>query len=486
MTMTRLRRLKRWVAPGLRLLGATRNGAPSGQRPDENSTARELIQLAWPIAAAMFGETALGLVDTKLVGGLGPAALGGVGVASTLMFMGYATVFGLMRGVKVRSAYAVGHGMPHEGVRYAQAGVLMGAGLGLLLWWLGRDVSWALSAVGIDPALVVSARDFFAAITWGAPATCSLAALINHRQGLGDSRSPMAVGIAGNVVNALLSYGLIYGHFGLPALGVRGSGFGTATTEWLEMAALLTLLARDARRARGARTVTLRQALRGVADLGVPTGLQFGAEMFAFMTFTAILGTIGRAQVAAHQIALATIRTSFLPGMALSEAASVLVGQSLAQKRLAEADRVTRIALVIAVGFMASCGVVFGLFGGLIARAFTSDAEVALVARRLLWVAAGFQILDAVTIVLRGALRGAKDVRVAAVIGIAAAWTCVPSAAYLLGKLAGWGALGGWCGFLLETSLASVLFWRRWNKGAWRRTFAEEIPTKPSPELAAA
>jgi MATE family multidrug resistance protein len=435
----------------------------------------------------MFGETALGLVDTKLVGGLGPAALGGVGIATTLMYLNYATVFGLMRGVKVRTAYATGKGSPEQAVRYAQAGVVMGALAGMLVWWIGRDVGWALYALGIDRTLVPYARDFLAAVTWGAPATCALAALINHRQGLGDSRSPMILGVGGNLVNAVLSYGLIYGHFGLPALGIRGAGLGTATTEWLELLGMLALLARDARRARGARLLPLRSALREVAELGVPTGLQFAAEMLAFTTFTAILGTIGGAQIAAHQIALATIRTSFLPGIAVSEAACVLVGQSLARGRLDEADRVTRTALHVAVAFMAACGVVFAVFGGALARAFTTDPEVARIAQRLLWVAAGFQVLDAVNIVLRGSLRGAKDVRVAAFIGIAVIWTCVPTAAYLLGRLAGWGALGGWCGFVFETLLSATLFWRRWHRGAWRRGFQRSQAEAPArSELAAA
>jgi len=490
--MSLLRRKKRWVAPGEATSAGERpqvfpltspisisqatHPTRLRSKPAAPTIARELVALAWPIAAAMFGETALGLVDTKLVGGLGPNALGGVGIAATLMYLNYATVFGLMRGVKVRTAYASGSGSPQDGLRHAQAGVLIGAFAGLVVWCIGRDVGWALGALGIDRALIPYARDFLSAVTWGAPATCALAALINHRQGLGDSRSPMVVGVAGNVINAGLSYCLIYGRLGLPALGVRGGGLGTATTEWLELGAMLVLLARDTARARAMPKIGLYTALRQVAELGLPTGLQFLAEMLAFSTFTAILGTIGGAEIAAHQIALATIRTSFLPGIAVSEAACVLVGRSLAQKRLEEADSVTRTALVVAVAFMAGCGVLFAVFGGLLASAFTADTQVALIARRLLWVAAGFQILDAVNIVLRGCLRGAKDVRVAAFIGIGVVWTCVPSAAYLLGKLAGWGALGGWCGFVVETLLASILFWRRWHKGAWRRAFERGKP----------
>jgi MATE family multidrug resistance protein len=130
----------------------------------------------------------------------------------------------------------------------------------------------------------------------------------------------------------------------------------------------------------------------------------------------------------------------------------------------------------MAVAFMAVCGVVFALLASDIAHAFTSDEGVATVAKRLLWIAAAFQVLDACNIVLRGALRGAKDVRVAAVLGVAIVWTCVPTAALLLGRFAGWGAVGAWCGFLGETALATLLFSARWHRGAWRLRYGRAAP----------
>ena len=93
-----------------------------------------------------------------------------------------------------------------------------------------------------------------------------------------------------------------------------------------------------------------------------------------------------------------------------------------------------------------------------------------------------FQAMDAITIVLRGALRGAKDVRVVAIIGIGVAWLCIPSAAYLLGIGMRWGALGGWCGFVAETSLAASLFWWRWTRGAWRNAYAVDPSRAPTPQ----
>ena len=432
----------------------------------------ELYELAWPIAAGMLGETALGLCDTKLVGALGPKALAGVGVASMLLFLGYALIFGLMRGVKVRAAYAVGQGRGDDAVRYAEAGALLGAIAGVAVFAASRDLGGAMAWLGVDASIIPYAKDFVAARAYGAVGTCAGAALIQYLQGVGDTRSPMVIGLAGNVLNAGLAYTLIHGHLGLPALGVRGAGYATAATEVLELAVLVWVVRQ--RVARAPRPALARvAALREVATLGVPTGLHFVLEAAAFTAFTTILGSMRPEEMAAHVIALNVIRASFLPGFAVSEGASVLVARALGRHRLREADRVTRAALTLGVGFMSLCGIAFALFGASLAAAFSDDPAVVAVARRLLVVAAVFQTLDAVNMILRGALRGAKDVRWVAVVGTTVAWVCIPGAALVLGRLAGLGALGGWLGFVLETSIASALLWWRWSRGAWRAQFGE-------------
>jgi len=467
------------AAPALRALMARAGWVPqhtlTGRRPSYSepraSALREVASLAWPIAVAMLGETVMGLVDTRLVGALGSAAIGGVGVATVLMYLCYSVVFGLMRGVKVRSAWAHGEGRGPDALRYAEAGALVGAAAGVAVCLGCRDATWALEALGVDRSLVAPARDFLAARTLGAPATCALAALQQWRQGVGDTRTAMRVGVAGNVLNASLAYALIHGSLGLPRLGVTGAGVATAVTEALQCAALVALYVGE-RRAQAVRaTLRLRDALREVCRIGVPTGLQFGAEVLAFTAFTAVLGGLGADEIAAHQVSLATIRASFLPGVAVSEAASVLVGRALGEGRLRHADRVVVAALTLAGAFMAACGVVFAVAGGALARVFTDDPAVVAIVRQLLLVAAVFQALDAVNIVLRGALRGAGDVRVVGVLGVAIVWLCIPGAAWLFCRQMGLGAVGGWYGFVAETALASLVFGWRWRYGAWRATF---------------
>lgn len=481
-------RLKRWVAHAAH--GARARIGLAGRPSDTGvrayaQTRRELLTLALPIAGAMAGEVALGLVDTKLVAGLGPAALGGVGLGMTVLYLFYAVVFGILRGIKVRAAHAIGEGRPKDARRYAEAGVLIGLVLGSSAFIFGRNPGPVLAWLGADEAIREPAAQFLGAITWGAPATCAVNAFIQHRQAIGDARTPLIVGLTGNLWNAVFGYALIYGKWGLPALGVAGSGYATAVTEALELVWLGALFLREER---GGATagLDLARATREVCEVGVPTGLHFGAELLAFATFTLILGSLGSREIAAHQIAMAIIRASFLPGIAVGEAASVLVARALGARNLGEADRVTKAALALAIAFMATCGVIFAAFGAELAGVFTNASGVLEVTRRLLLVAAVFQVFDAANIVLRSALRGAKDVRFVAAVGVTIVWTCIPGSAWLFGRQLGYGAMGGWFGFVLETLLASTVLMWRYRRGSWRRRYEDAAQSKAVTPLQAA
>ena len=432
---------------------------------------RSVVHLAWPIAAALLGDALLGLVDAKLVGKLGPVAIGGVGIGLTLMYVSHAPVFGLLRAVKIRTAFATGEGREAETYAYAVGGVLVGATAGFAVALAGRDVTALLQALDLPPALVRSGTTFVAAYSLGAPGLFVKSALIQHRQGLGDTRTPMLVGLGGNAVNAVLAYALIGGHLGLPALGLAGAGYATAVVHTLGAIVLaLSLFARWAKAQRQAPKIRFARALREVMELGTPVGLHFFAETLALSSLAAILGRLGEVEIAAHQIGLAIIRASFLPGAAVGEAASILVSQSFGRRQPEMARRSTTAALWIATVFMAGCGVVFAVFGRSIAGAFADDPRVITTTAHLLMIGAVFQVLDAINLVLRGALRGAADVRVVALLGTAIVWISVPSMGYLLGDRLGWGAAGGWVGFIIETTLATLVFGWRWRRLLMRAT----------------
>lgn len=199
--------------------------------------------------------------------------------------------------------------------------------------------------------------------------------------------------------HATLAVSLVYGKLGLPALGVAGAGYATAITKTSELALLGALLVRDEARARRSAAksraiapLAFGVALREVASLGAPTGLQFAGELLAFTTFTAVLGSLGAHEIAAHQIALSTIGVRSSPGSPSPEATSVLVGRALGERRVDRADAATRAGLGVAMAFMSLCGLASRSSAGSLARFFSPDERVVVVATRLLWVASVFQL----------------------------------------------------------------------------------------------
>src|SRR5207249_3195361 len=134
------------------------------------------------------------------------------------------------------------------------------------------------------------------------------------------------------------------------------------------------------------------------------------------------------------------------PAFAVGEAASVMAGQAVGARRDALVLRVARLGLLAAGAYTGACSIVFALGGGLIVAGFTTAPALTSVAVRLLQVAAAFQVFDGANVIARSVLRGAGEVRFAAVVGVTTSWVLTPPLAWLLGYRLGLGAFGGWLG----------------------------------------
>src|SRR6185436_5567423 len=171
----------------------------------------------------------------------------------------------------------------------------------------------------------------------------------------------------------------------------------------------------------------------------------------------------------AHQMVLHLVNVSFLPAHALAEAAAVLVGQAVGANKDVLVGRVAKRALALGGGYASVCLVGYAVLGGAIATAMASgDAALAARAQMLVHVSLAFLIADSANVIARGVLRGASDVRYAAVVGIATSWLTTPPLAWALGIGCGLGAVGGWIGLAVEIIVGASLFWLRVIRGGWR------------------
>jgi MATE family multidrug resistance protein len=437
---------------------------------------RELVRLAWPITVSTLSYSAMTLCGTLFVASVGADELAGVGLAGVVAFALLCFAIGMLRGIKTVVAQARGAGRDELVDDYLGAGVGFALGLGgvaLVGGWLLAPLAAGLCA---SPAAGAFAQEYLRLRILSAPVMLAYCALRETRYGEGDARTPMRASIVGNVLNIVLCAVLVLGL----DLGVAGAAIATVIGESSQLA----VLAWPAR----ARLVRLRWrpvAARAVWAQGAPTGLQFVMEVGSFLLLTAVVAGMSSADGAAHQLVLQVVNVSFLPAHAIAEAASVLVGQAVGAGRFELVRRVAWRALALGLAYAAACTVVLGVGGGAIVSAMADDVHVAATATALVHVGLVFLLADAANVIARGVLRGAGDVRFAAVVGVLTAWALTPPTAYLLGIRAGWGAAGGWIGLAAEIILGATVFWVRVARGSWRPAAdaarAALAATRPAP-----
>jgi MATE family multidrug resistance protein len=212
-----------------------------------------------------------------------------------------------------------------------------------------------------------------------------------------------------------------------------------------------------------------RHAARDVWAQGVPNGLQFIMEVGSFLILTVLVARMSAVDAAAHQMVLHLVNVSFLPAHALAEAAAVLVGQAVGAGKDVLVPKVAKRALASGASYSTVVLVAYAILGSTIAHAMASgDAHLGDRATLLVYVGLAFLTADAANVIARGVLRGASDVRYAAIVGIATSWLTTPPLTWLLGMHAGLGVVGGWIGLAVEIFAGASLFWLRVYRGGWR------------------
>lgn len=433
------------------------------------SVHHEVLRLAWPLAIGMLSYTAMTVADSIFVGQLGTAPLAGVGLGATALHLLAALPHGLLGGARVHIARSVGAGDHASARAFAwQAAWIAGAG-GLVLAAAAPFAHELLRTFGASPEVAGHGAGYLGARLLGGPILFAVLGLQVWFEGRGDTRRPMIAVLVANVVNIGLDPVLIHGLFGAPAMGAAGAGVATVIACVAQAALLVGFAASDLW---PQRAWPDRALLRRIGHTGLPIGAHALLDVAAYALFAGVLAGVGEAHLAAHVIVIRVLMVSFLPGMAIAEAGSVLVGQALGAGRPAHAQRIWAAALVQAVGFMSALGVVFLVVPGPIVAAFGADPAVAAVAIDVLAIAAWVQVFDAASMVSVGALSGAGDTRFTTAAGLACAWLVKIPVSLFAVWVADLGAAGAWLGIAAELVVLSAVTVARVRGDAWHGTRA--------------
>lgn len=430
------------------------------------SEVTDTVRLAGPIVVTQVASISMGVVDTLMVSrGLGSGALAAVALGNAVFFACMVFGMGVMNAVSPMVSQAYGaQNHPEVGRAYRQ-GLWLGLFIGLPLFVAIRLAPSFLLWIGQDPPTVELAGGYIHAISWGVFPFLWFIGTRCFVEGVSRPRPATVIALIGIPVNVILNYGFMFGHFGLPELGLVGTGVASAIAYWVNFTALVLFCLNDARLRGLADFLHIRKPdftyMRALAKLGAPIGVSQGVEASLFMVTLLLMGYISTQALAAHQIAIQVAAFAFMVPVGIGVATAVRVGQAVGRRDGPGVPRAGFAGILIAVVFMSMSAIFLWLFPDSIVRLFMNpelaeNREVAGIAIVLLGIAAVFQIVDGAQVAAIGALRGVKDTFVPMLICIVTYWGAGLGLGYVLAFKVGLGSTGLWWGLVSGLGTAAV------------------------------
>ena len=431
---------------------------------------RPMLRLAAPLALTELGWLSMSFVDTVMVGRLpdSASAIGAVSLGSTLFYTIGVFGSGTMLGMDTLVAQAYGARRLEECHRAMWNSLYLALMISPLLMAGILAIIPLFPHFGLAPELVAQTVPFLKALVWSTLPLALYFALRRYLQAMHIVKPVVFALISANLVNLAGNWVLVYGHFGLRARGVPGSGWSTCVSRIYMVAVLaLAVLYYDRKRRSGLWAASrqlewwrIRQLLR----LGLPAALQLLLEIGAFATATFLIGKLGAVPLAGHQIALNVASFTYMVPLGIGSAAAIRVGHAVGAGDAHGAARAGWMALFFAAAFMSCSGLMLFLFARPIARVYSPDLAVVSAGATLLLVAAVFQLFDGLQVVATGALRGAGNTRVPMLVNLFGYWALgLPLGGWLSFRL-NMGAIGMWVGLCLALVLIGSILLGAWSK----------------------
>jgi MATE family multidrug resistance protein len=446
----------------------------AGQRSPWRDELRATLALAWPLILANLTMQLIQATDVILLGWLGAKELAAAALGLSLSFGMVLFALGVLTASSPMIASALG--ARFNAVRDVRrtfrqsvwAAALMAAPVLVVLW----NAEGIILAFGQDAELASLAGRFLRGYMWVIPPWMLFQTLRNFVSAMERPGWILVISSVGIPLNALVSWALIFGHLGLPALGILGGGIGSSIV-WTAMALALTAVVLSDRQFRRFHLFgrfwrpdwpRFRQLFR----LGGPIGLTMGFEGGVFSAAAYLMGLFGAPSVAAHQIALQIAATTFMVPLALGQAATVRVGLAYGRR---DPDGIAVsgwTAFTLGIGFMAVMATLMYIFPRELITLFLADtpanATVISLGVSFLMVAALFQVVDGAQVVGAGMLRGLHDARIPMIFALIGYWAIGLGVGVALAFAMDWRGIGIWTGLAAGLGVVAVLMIWRWTR----------------------
>lgn len=427
-----------------------------------------MIRLAGPVILAELGWMTMTIVDTIIVGPLGPAAIGAVGMGSNIFFAVIFLGMGTLLALDTFVAQSFGRGRIDECHRWLFAGIQLALLMSVLLVAASLVGLELLPRARLHPQVMALLMPYLRSLLWSVPPLMLYTAFRRYLQAMNIVRPITITLLTANIINALAAWVLVYGHAGFPALGVVGSAYATlAARIYLAGVLWAVIVWRERRRPSGLHDVPLRwdsARMRELVRVGMPAAGQGVLEIGVFATAGALAARISPIAVAANQIVLNIAAFVFMIPFGLSSAAAVRVGHAVGRGDPHGVRRAGWAALGLALVSAITMSTLFITAPVPLLKVFTTNTDVLAVGVTLLLVCAVFQPFDGFQVVSTGALRGVGDTRTPMVVNFFGHWLIGLPVAYYLCFKRDWGVVGLWAGLSFGLILIGGTLLVAWHR----------------------
>ncbi|HYP87601.1 MAG TPA: MATE family efflux transporter [Polyangiaceae bacterium] len=410
------------------------------------SLLRSLLRLAWPVALARLGIMAMSVVDVMVVGQFAPSQL-------PFQALGWAPIgvltvsgIGLLTGVQVLGARALGANALHEAGGAWRRGLVVslcaGAGALAFVWLLGGHL---FTAFGVAPSLALPAARVARILALSVPLHFLYVTTAFFLESIQRPLASTVVMWGANLVNLLLNLWLV------PSLGAEGSAWCTVGARgFLAAAVLLWVWNLDDAERFGVRQRATSPSYRALLRVGTAAFVSHAAEGGAFSGMTVLAGRQGGDAVAAYQILLNLTAIVFMVSLGVSSATAVLTSEAVGRKAPGAATRATFGGLALNIVLMLGAALFIFTFSRAIGRAYTANLSLAALISGLLWLVSLVLPVDGGQVVAASALRARGD-------------NWFPTASHLVSYALVMPALAFWLAELRGNGVAGLLFAIFWS-----------------------
>lgn len=414
----------------------------------------------------------LGAVDTIMLSQYSDESVAAVGVVNQIVMFAFLIFEVINIGTSVLCSQYLGAKMQKNMVQVVGVALLFNLVVGLLisailhygattlLGWMGLRPE--LLKYGIGYMQIVGAFAFFQAISFTISASLRSADKAIY---------PMMVTVLVNIMNIIGNYSLIFGKWGMPALGAEGAAISTSVARGVSMVVLFVILFRKhiprfpLNYFRPFPWVELKNLLK----VGLPSAGENMSYSFSQVVITYFINILGNNALATRTYTVNIVMFVYLFAIAMAQGGAISIGHLVGQKKIRAAYLLGKyvMRLSILVSLVLSC--VWAASGHFIFSMLTDNQEIIKMGVTIMLVDIIVEIGRAVNIYATNALRSAGDVNFPFYVGVAVQWTVSVGFSYLFGIPWGWGLVGMWCAFLLDENIRALLFVKRWNSMRWAR-----------------